>query len=202
MNYLISEILPSRLEEVYRTGMIEAKHQLEEDMMKLETFGERLFWARKKYAKLKQVELRQKMEDDFGVDIGANYISELEKENAEKRPSFEVVRAMAGVCKVSLDFLAGFTTNHMPAQGEEVTPHYFSEEADTLATLVDTLHPDQRALVLGLARSLSAQPTNRERMQTGAEQMLDSIERKHGESVRAEVEKFLRDKGIFIDPAS
>lgn len=170
--------------------------------MKLDTFGARLLWARRNHAKITQQELKDKMEEGYQISIGKNYISELETETARKRPSFEVVRAMAGALKVSLDYFGRFTEQLEPAYGKESTPLYFSEEADEVAQLVDGMSPDQRALVLQLARSLAHMPTIRERRLADVKEMLESIERRHGKEVRAEVEKVMRNKGLFVDPTS
>lgn len=170
--------------------------------MQGDTLNERLFWARRNIGRMTQIELREKMEGEYGVSIGANYISEIETGRGDKKPSFEVIRAMAGALGVSLDFLARFTDNWMPAQNRESAPHYFSDEADQVAQLVDTLYPEQRSLVLNLARSLSASPIQRQRRQAEAKEILDSIEAKWGRERRDEIERIMRDKGMFIDDAS
>jgi len=173
--------------------------------MQLKTFGERLFWARHNYAKLTQKQLRDRMEEEYGVTIGRNYISELEKATREeeeegkvKRPSFTVVRAMAGVCKVSLDFLAGFTDEARPTTSDSAeTAIYFSEEADEIAQIVDSLRPEQRAVVIALGRNLAALSMDRARREAEAKDILESVERQLGTPARQEIERIFRDKGVF-----
>lgn len=123
--------------------------------MKLEAFGQRLRWVRENHAKITQTDLAKKMTEEYGQPVGKNYISELEKGEGKKRPSFDVVQAMASAMRVSLDFFAGYTETIEPAYDKEPAPHYFSEEADEIARLVDKMHPEQRALVLALARNLA-----------------------------------------------
>lgn len=175
--------------------------------MELKTFGERLFWARHSHAKITQKKLRDRMEAEYGVAIGRNYISELEKATAEeeaegivKRPSFTVVRAMAGVMKVSLDFLAGFTESEKPVDGDGAEAAvYFSEEADEIAQIVDGLRPEQRAVIIALARNLSTVSMERSRREAEARDILESIERELGTTARQEVERIFREKGILND---
>lgn len=114
MNYRLSEYSPDWSEMDCRANMIEGGlfATTEGIEMKPKTFGERLFWARKRYAGITQVELRDRMEKYHGVSVGSNYISELENETTKKRPSFNIVRAMAAVLNVSMDFLAGFTDEY------------------------------------------------------------------------------------------
>jgi transcriptional regulator with XRE-family HTH domain len=168
------------------------------EFMELKTFGERLFWARRSYAKITQQELRDKMSAAYGIDIGRNYISQIETDEGAK-PAFEVARAMAGTLGISLDFLAGFTENHVPAQGEETTPNYFSAEADEVAQLVDAMLPEQRLVVLNVARTIVS-PTTRQRDRALARDVLDSVEQQLGRGVRLDLEKFMRDKGLTVDP--
>lgn len=173
--------------------------------MELRTFGERLFWARHNHARLTQKQLRDRMEREYGVPIGRNYISQLETATEEDvaagrvaRPSFTVVRAMAGVLEVSLDFLAGFTESSEPRtsdSAEAVT--YFSEEADEVARIVDDLRPQQRSVIIAMARNLAAVSTDRARREAEAKDILDSIERQLGRTAREEVERIFRGKGIF-----
>lgn len=173
--------------------------------MELKTFGERLFWARHSHAKITQKKLRDRMEKEYGVGIGRNYISQLEKATAEeeeqgtvKRPSFTVVRAMAAVLEVSLDFLAGFTESSHPtnSDGTEAAV-YWSEEADEVAKIVDDLRPEQRTVIITLARNLVAVSTDRARREAEAKDILESIERELGTPTRQEVERIFRDKGVF-----
>ncbi len=166
--------------------------------MNLTTFGQRVFWARRNHARLTQKQLRDKMFEMYEVEIGRNYISQMETD-PEVTPSFGIVRAMAGALGVSLDYLAGFSQSYLPVQGEEATPVYFSEEADEVARLVDAMHPSQRQLVLNVAKNMLSAPTPRQRERADIRDMLDSIARDKGDDVRREVEEFLRHKGLSVD---
>lgn len=170
--------------------------------MKLKTFGDRLNWARRNHVRITQIELRNKMEENHGVSIGANYISELETGKEDKRPSFEVVSAMAAVLKVSLDFLAGFTENHTPVQGESLTPHFISPEADEVGQLVDSVRPDQRTLIVAMARNVAALPTLKQRDEAEYDDLLDSVQRQMGTKARDEVAEIIRRKRLPVNPAS
>lgn len=171
----------------------------EDNEMYLETLGQRLFWARRNYARLTQQQLRDKMQADYGVDVGRNYISQLETD-AGTQPTFAVVRAMAGSLGVSLDFLAGFAKDYAPAQiEEEKTPHYFSAEADEVAKLVDTMHSSQREVLLSVAKNMLAAPTPRQARRAEMRDILDSIERDHGSDMRREIEQIMRGKGLPIN---
>lgn len=204
MNYRSDYIITDGKTSNYLAGMIGGRHSAtkREDHMKFETFGERLFWARRHLAQLTQIDLRNRMAENSGVEIGANYISQLETGGAENRPSFEVVSAMAAELKVSLDWFAGFTGNYEPGRLDDTPPNYFSQEADEVARAVDGMRPEQRALVLNLVKSMVVAPSERQRERSEIVDMLNSIERQRGRNVRREIEQILRSKGIPIDPTS
>lgn len=198
-NYRLGDFLPTWRKESYRSSMIVGSvfTTPEDWYMKLETFEERVVWARRQHAKITQRELARRMKDEYGVAVGSNYISEIEL-GKDKRPTFEVVRAMAGAMGVSLDWLARFSEEMILAQGKETDATYFSEEADETAQLIDKMPPEQRGLVVILARSL-AETSARQRRLDEALDILDSIERKLGRDARTEVERMMRDRGIAID---
>lgn len=164
--------------------------------MPLETFGERLRWARQTHAQLSQIELRDRVKEVYGVSIGANYISEMELERG-KKPSFEVVRAMAGVLGVSLDWLARFTQDFLPVTERESIPAYFSEEADLVAQLVDSMPSDRRGLVLSVVRNMTPSTDERQRRIAEVAEILNSIERELGGDARANVERIMRERNFF-----
>lgn len=200
MNYRLGDLLPIQREGAYRSSMIHPKQALipEGLFMQLETFHERLLWARR-HAKITQKELVKRMKEEYSVPIGSNYVSELEIGNG-KKPTFEVVRAMAGVLGISMDWLARFTEAPEPTS-PDVNATYFSEEADQAAQLIDKMQPDQRIIILNLARNLASQqsPERQQRLDNTLE-ILDSIERKHGRKKRLEVERILR--GNDFDPSA
>lgn len=171
--------------------------------MKLMTFGQRANYARRILARLTQQQLRDKMEELTGgsVSVGRNYISQIETDDAN--PVFEVVAAMARALGVSLDFLAGFTEDYTPvAPGSEPAPHYYSAEADEVAQLVDAMHPSQREVILNVAKNILLAPSPRQQDRAEMRDILDSVERDHGRTVRLQVEKLMRDKGFPMDTAA
>jgi hypothetical protein len=175
--------------------------------MELRTFGERLFWARRNHARITQLQLRDRMEEECKVKIGRNYISELETtadfdSEDSKQPTFRVVRAMAAAMKISLDYLAGFTDNLTPAQGEEPAPQYFSPEADEVAQLVDRMNAEQRAVVVSVARNLAVLTTERARRQAESKDVIASVEKELGHDARVAYERILRNKGLFVNNGS
>ena len=170
-------------------------------IMELKTFGERLYWARRKYAKLTQQQLRDRMQEEFGVDIGRNYISQLETD-AGAQPTLSVLTALAGALRVSLDYLVGLSKSHVPAQGEEVMPQYFSPEADEVAQLIDAMRPGQRTLLLEVARNMASPAVQRRHMLAEMRDVLDSVEQELGIEARMKVEKSLRRKWLAMDSDS
>lgn len=180
------------------TKTIQPNEDTQEWMMEPKSLGERLFWARRNHAKLTQVHLRDRMQEQYGVDIGRNYISQIETEEGVK-PSFEVVRAMAGVLNVSLDYLAGFTESITPPALPDDTPTYFSPEADEMAHLVDSMHPSQREVMVSVAKNMIVAPRPRQMQRAGMRDILDSIEKRHGRIMRDQVEKLMRELGLLLD---
>lgn len=167
--------------------------------MQLETFEERLVWARRYHAKLTQKQLAAKMKEEFSQPIGHNYVSAIEKGRG-KKPSFEVVRAMAGAMKISLDWLAKFSEDYQLPQPKELEVTYFSPEADEAAQLVDSMRPEQRAVVLSVARNLAYSPTERQNRLIEYNETMDLIERDLGKPVRDRVDAILRSKGLIANP--
>lgn len=163
--------------------------------MALETFGKRLRVLRID-RDLSQIQLRDRMEK-VGVPIGETYISELER--TEKMPSLEVAAAMARVLDVSVDYLALLIDEAASYRRQPQPDNYYSEEADELAKLTDAMHPEQRSVLLNLARSMVSAPTSRQMERAEIRDILDSIERTHGRTVRREIEKLFRNRGMPID---
>jgi transcriptional regulator with XRE-family HTH domain len=180
------------------TKTIQPQEDTQEWMMEPTSLGERLFWARRNHAKLTQMQMRDRMQSEYGVDIGRNYISQIETEEGVK-PSFEVVRAMAGVLKVSLDYLAGFTNSITPSSVPDDLPTYFSPEADEMAQLVDSMHPSQREVLLSVAKNMIVAPKPRQLERAEYRDLLDSVERDIGRPMRIKLEKIMRDSGLPVD---
>lgn len=164
--------------------------------MALETFGKRLRVLRVD-RDLSQIALRDRMEKTHGVSIGETYISELER--TDKMPSLEVAAAMAKVLDVSVDYLALLIDDAVSFRRQPQPDNYYSEEADECAKLVDEMRPEQRSVLLSLARSMVSAPTNRQLERAEIRDLLDSIERTHGRAVRREIEKLFRNRGLFIE---
>lgn len=166
--------------------------------MKFPKLAERLFWARRK-ADITQLELRDLMMKKYEVEIGRNYISEIEHPDKDdpKNPTFEVVAAMAGALEVSLDYLAGFTDEPAVARGVEPATPYISPEADEVAQIVDRMSLDQRKVVLDVTRNMSSLALERTLRQAEIRDILDSVEREMGRAARDDFERILRSKGIY-----
>jgi len=89
--------------------------------------------------------------DKVGAQIGRTYISKLETSNVI--PSGEVVKALADVLGTTADFLLLRIDDEEPFK--PVEPVYFSEEADEIATIVDSLDPQRRILVQRLVMAVA-----------------------------------------------
>lgn len=164
--------------------------------MALDTFGKRIRALRMDRG-LSQVELRDRMEKEAKVEIGETYISELER--SDRMPSLEVAAAMAKVLDVSLDYL-GLLIEDGESYKRTPAPIYFSEEADKVAGMIDSMRPEQRRALYTLARDLSGSPVERAKQDAEKEDILDSIEREHGTAARTDVEQvLLRHKRLLIE---
>lgn len=162
-----------------------------------DTFGKRLRVLRAE-RDLSQIALRDRMEKLYEVSIGETYISELER--SDKMPGLEVAAAMAKALDVSLDYLGLIINEPLSWRREVAAPEpYYSEQADEIAGLVDDLTPAQRDLLLNVAKSMGAAPSQRQRERAEIRDILDSIERRFGRQVRREVEQVLRNKGLLLD---
>jgi transcriptional regulator with XRE-family HTH domain len=173
-------------------------HQLtngEKSNMALDTFGKRVRVLRVDRG-LSQIDLRDRMEK-LGVGIGETYVSELER--TSKMPSLEVAAAMARVLDVSVDYLSLLIDDALPYRRQPQPDPYLSPEADEVAQIVDAMHPSQRQLLLGVAKSMVSAPTRRQGERAEMRDTLDSIEKRHGIDVRRKVEKLMRELGLLLD---
>lgn len=166
--------------------------------MKLDTFGKRIRALRQDRG-LSQIELRDRMKSEAEVEIGDTYISELER--SARMPSLEIAAAMAKVLDVTLDYLGLLIEDGELSYKRTPPPVYFSEEADEVASLVDAMRPEQRLVIMSVARNLSALTMERAKRRAESNDILDSIEREHGPTVRKDVERILRDKGLLVNSA-
>lgn len=169
--------------------------------MILDTFGKRLRVLRID-KDLSQIALRDKMEKLYEVSIGETYISELER--TDRMPTLEVAAAMAKALDVSLDYLGLLIGDAVSYKRQPPPDNFFSEEADEVAKLVDGMYPEQRLLLLNLAKSMVSAPSQRQRERAGMRDLLDSVENSPtlGRNVRRELEQMMRNKGMLIDDAS
>lgn len=165
--------------------------------MNLDTFGKRLRLLRQDRG-MSQIDLRERMEKECGVSIGGAYISELER--GDGTPVLKVAAAMAKVLDVSLDYLALLHDDASVSYRRQPTPVYFSLEADEVAQLVDAMQPEQRALIVSMARTIVA-PTKQQLERFEARDILDSIEAQLGREVRLQIERKVREKRLPINTA-
>lgn len=167
--------------------------------MALDTFGKRIR-ALRQDQNMSQIELRDRMEKECGVNIGATYISELERKGIT--PSLEVAAAMARVLGVTLDYLGMLIDDATSYKREEDAVSYISAEADQVAQLVDSMSADQRAILVDLARNLAILDNERQRNKAAAISVLDSIERNMGADARKQALRIMRSQGLITDAAS
>lgn len=164
--------------------------------MALDTFGKRLKMLRVDRG-MSQIELRDKMEKLYGVSIGETYVSELER--SSKMPSLEVAAAMARALEVSVDYLGLIIEDALPYKREDVTPLYFSPEADEVARLVDAMPQMHRAMIVSMLRGFASPLNEQQRMRANIKVMLESVEKNQGTGARVEMERRLREIGLYWD---
>lgn len=163
--------------------------------MALDTFGKRIRALRQERG-LSQIDLRERMEKEAGVTIGETYISELERKPIT--PSLEIAAAMAKVLDVTLDYLGMLIEDgELSYKRVESSPTYFSAEADEVAQIVDVMRPEQRTMLVTVARNLSALPGARQRRKEDALEMLKLIETTLGIPARQAVERAMYASGLF-----
>jgi hypothetical protein len=100
---------------------------------------------------------------------------------------------------VSIDYLGLLIDEALPYKRQPLPDPYYSEQADEIAKLVDSMHPSQRELLLNVAKNMLSAPTQRQAERAEMRDILDSIAREHGDNVRREIEKLMRNKGLPID---
>jgi transcriptional regulator with XRE-family HTH domain len=115
------------------------------------TFSERLLWARRT-ARLTEIELCNRIESAHQLSVEASYISELESSKSHKKPTWEVVRAIALVLGMSMDYLAGLANVPSPSQEQQGSSLYSSPEADEVARLLDEMTQPDRILIAELVQ--------------------------------------------------
>ena len=129
-------------------------------MSKEETFGLRLRSLRQE-RNLRQVELAAQMEERYGVVISSSYLSELER--SEKRPSPEVIAAIARVLDTSTDFLLALTDDPTPCYGGNTRVVFETEDAlqaqviSEWVTYLLTMQPSVARMLLSSLHALTTQ---------------------------------------------
>lgn len=115
-----------------------------------DTFGKRLrLWREQRgYS---QTRLREIIQEQNGISIGQNYISELETGKAVN-PTLKVAVALAKVLNVSLDYFFLLVDDARPIDYDP-EPEYISPEADEIAKMVDELPVEQRKAMLNYVSS-------------------------------------------------
>ena len=133
-------------------------------------------------------------------------------------PDPPVLKQLAMALEVSADWLLGLTDEKLPVADLEEMLRTAKGES-RIDVVVNKLPAEKKQQVLQFAEYLLAQEGNQvergrimiggtahlaesQRIQVEARQWLDSIERTRGVDVRKEIERTLRDKGIFINSAS
>lgn len=158
----------------------------------LDTLGKRLRYLRLTMG-LSQTDVRNRMAAEQGVEIGANYLSILESDRKHKRPSLEVMAALARVLGTTTDYLGLNTDDPALPQDTDTEATYITPEAERLAALADRL-PASRRLELVTLAELMVGNYNRPATAEGEDAlaMLQSIERMLGLEARRAVEDVLR----------
>lgn len=167
--------------------------------MALDTFGKRIRALRQDLG-LSQIDLRDRMEKEYGVSIGGAYISELER--SDRTPPLATAAAMAKVLGVTLDYLGLIVDEPTSYKHDEEPINYISPEADQVAQLMDAMSPGQRNMVVLLARNLSVLDNERQRNKSAAKKTLDSIEETMGIDARKKAERIMRSQGLLTDVGS
>lgn len=114
-------------------------------MAVIDTMGGRLMLARKD-AGLSQLELLEKLKE-AGYDITPAHWSRVE--GNKRGISLELLTAVADILEQSLDYLVG-----RPQYTHEVAEEWATEEAPTVARLVDTMDEDMRRQVVAHTQAL------------------------------------------------
>lgn len=165
--------------------------------MVLNTFGKRLRALRQERG-LSQIDLRDRMEKEYGVSIGGAYVSELER--SDRTPPLATAAAMAKVLNVSLDYLGLLIEDgELSYKREEESINYISPEADQVAQLMDSMSVTQRDMLVLMARNLAVLDNERQRNKAAAKNVLDSIERNMGKTARDQAERIMRGQGLLTD---
>lgn len=168
--------------------------------MALNTFGKRLRALRQDRG-LSQIDLRDRMEKECGVNIGGAYISELER--SDRTPPLATAAAMAKVLNVTLDYLGLLIEDgELSYVRSDEAVSYITPEADQVAQLVDTMRAEERAILFNLARNLAVVSGERKRNEMEVREILDSVERTLGREARLAVERRLRGKGLPVNGPS
>lgn len=170
------------MEHASMTGEIETFFTIGEVFVEtLETPGERIYWLRRKTAKLKQKELAAKL----GVSQG--YLSEVEAN--KKEPSAVFMARVADALNTTLDFLMLRTDD--PATPEDNKPTLLSTEAEQIARMVDDMPPEGRASALRSVTGIYKHYEEHTTLNRHIRELLALIEASNGLAFRRDLERRL-----------
>jgi transcriptional regulator with XRE-family HTH domain len=184
---------------------IEREKQIIEELKRV--IGERVLAQREEIEKrggksFSQEELAAKITES-GIPVTQGQIGHLE--SARRLPSVQLLVALADYFDTSVDYLTGRAQNSssIAAIDEDLQTGGISGR---LGDIYKTLPPDKKEEVFRFAAALAtisrsdqkALPTDRQLREDEAFGILDSIEGLHGETVRNDVERLWRNKGMII----
>lgn len=118
------------------------------------------------------------------LQIASAYISQIEKD--KRIPSVEVLVALARRLDVSIDYL--LMLDDEPGKTlSGVIDRYFTPEADAMAEIVDSMPPQSRLMLLGIARIVAEY--ERQRTNDDFSNLLGYVESVLGRVARQQVEQ-------------
>lgn len=153
----------------------------------------------------------------YGLDRTQGSLSQIE--NGSRLPSVEMLYVLTRYLNTSADYFLGLTENALSAADNEEERAAASGQS-VMDKILRGLPPEKQKQVLNYAEYLLIQEpiekvernrqigsalaplTEEERIAIEARKWLVSIERTHGITVRKEVEKVFRNKGIILNGAA
>ena len=110
-----------------------------------DSVGARIAWMRKQ---------RKMTGHDLARALGVRNVYVSQIENNHRQPSRQILQATATVLNTTVGFLLMETDDPEPTKGEDMSPVYFSPEADEAAQLIDAAPVDERVRILAVVRAL------------------------------------------------
>lgn len=154
--------------------------------MRRDSFGRRLKILRTDMG-LRQEDLRAEMKRVAGVDIGATYISELER--TDKMPSLQVAAAIARVLGTTTDYLALLSDD--PEPSHDPPERYITPEADAAARIIDALPAEARRDVLAVVQRITQPIAGPSPRKADIDYLLRLVELDYGIDARRRLERAL-----------